>query len=357
MIDTKRLNNTEKIKFYIPERTDRVIRSDAEQFEIFKANGEDINLNRFLTLLIVGYYNGYKQETNETAEAIKEIISHHIKGNRQKEELTAQLMDQVIQPEVLKRKGKQSVPVSLKPTYDTDQIITEINQSLIGSSDYISQYLRRMLMSYCEKPIYERERIIFKEKVEFLESACKSKREISFTTVFNPGLIHHVIPYELTHGPEERFNYLLGQEYNEKLKRTKAVSYRLCRIQTPSFCLSSGSIDDEVARHLEQTKKYGPAYAINEDTETCVRLSERGQQNFRVIYFGRPIVNRKEKMEDGSALYYFRSSTEQLFRYFLRFTAGEAEVLYPDQLRNNLKVFHENALRMYRKASDTKPEN
>ena len=62
-------------------------------------------------------------------------------------------------------------------------------------------------------------------------------------------------------------------------------------------------------------------------------------------------------MEDGSALYYFRSSTEQLFRYFLRFTAGEAEVLYPDQLRNNLKVFHENALRMYRKASDTKPEN
>ena len=40
-----------------------------------------------------------------------------------------------------------------KPGTNTDQIITEINQSLIGSSDYISQYLRRMLMSYCEKPI------------------------------------------------------------------------------------------------------------------------------------------------------------------------------------------------------------
>ena len=103
MIETKKLNNTEKIKFYIPERTDRVIRSDAEQFEIFKANGEDINLNRFLTLLIVGYYNGYKQEINETTEAIRGIISHYIKGNRQKDDLTAQLMDQVIQPEVLKR--------------------------------------------------------------------------------------------------------------------------------------------------------------------------------------------------------------------------------------------------------------
>ncbi len=332
--------------------TDRVIRSDAEQFEVFKANGEDINLNRFLTLLIVGYYNGYKQETNETAETIKEIISHHIKENRQKEELTEQLMDQVIQPEVLRRKGKQSVSISLKPTYDTDQIITEINQSLIGSSDYISQYLRRMLMKYCEKPIYERERIVFKEHVEFLENACKSKREISFTTAFNPGQIHHVIPYELTYGPEERFNYLLGQEYNERYKRNKAVSYRLCRIQTPSFSFSSGVIEEEVVKHLKQTKKYSPAYAINEDAETCVRLSERGQQNFRVIYFGRPIVDRKEKLGDGSALYYFHSSIEQIFRYFLRFTAGEAEVLYPDRLRNNLKIFHENALRIYKDGKD-----
>ena len=32
-----------QIKFYIPERTNAVIRSDAEQFEIFKSNGEEIN--------------------------------------------------------------------------------------------------------------------------------------------------------------------------------------------------------------------------------------------------------------------------------------------------------------------------
>ena len=42
-IGMRKLNNTEKIKIYIPERTNAVIRSDAEQFEIFKSNGEEIN--------------------------------------------------------------------------------------------------------------------------------------------------------------------------------------------------------------------------------------------------------------------------------------------------------------------------
>ncbi|MBR1710996.1 MAG: WYL domain-containing protein [Clostridia bacterium] len=342
------LNNTEKIKFYVPERTDLVIRRDAEHFEIYKPNGTEVNLNRFLSMLIVGYYNSYKQERNETAEAIKETVAPYLRSNKQKEELTEQLMDHVILPEVSRRKGKQSIPMSLKPTYDTDPIITEINQSLVGTNDYISQYLRRMLMSYCEKPIYEREKIIFKEKVELLESACSSGRELSFSTTTNPQMIHHVIPYELTHGSEERFNYLLGQEYVEAFKQNMAVSYRLCRINRPSYGLSSGTLDEAIKQKLEKTKKCSPQYAINDETETCVRLSEKGQQSFQMIYFGRPTVSRKEKAEDGSMLYYFQSSTDQVYRYFIRFNAGEAEVLYPEQLRDNLRKFYEAAFRVYK---------
>lgn len=343
------LNNTEKIKFYVPERTDMVIRSDAEQFEIYKAGSETINLNRFLSMLITGYYYGYKQEQNETAKAIREIIETHLQSNREKEELTEQIMEHVIMPEVSRRKGKQSVPISLKPTYDTDQIITEINQSLVGTGDYLSQYLRRMLMSYCEKPIYEREKIVFREKVEFLEEACLQGRVISFTTIYNPKAIHHVLPYELTHGSEERFNYLLGQEYSKTLHKNLAVAYRLCRINRPSFSLSTGTLEEPVRRYLEKSKKGSPQYAINEDLETCVRLNEAGQQSYKMMYFGRPIPQRLEKEEDGSMLYYFQSSQDQLFRYFVRFNASEAEVLYPEQLRDRLRIFYENALIIYQK--------
>ena len=152
----------------------------------------------------------------------------------------------------------------------------------------------------------------------------------------------------MTHGFEERFNYLLGQEYNEKLKRNTAVSFRLCRINRPSYCISSGELEESVAQNLEKTKRRSPQYAINEDTETCVRLSERGQQSFRAIYFGRPAVSRKEKAEDGSMLYFFQSSVDQVYRYFMRFNAGEAEVLYPEDLRDRLRKFYEDALKVYK---------
>ena len=286
------MSNLEKINIYVPEHIGNSLDNDATMFEVFKRDGQTINRNRFLSMLILGYHNSYVEECSSAYNDVKKLLSKGGLDSSTQHEIADGILKNVVLPQVPSRKGKNPAKLSLKPTKETEGLLLGLIYN-IGIEDSISQYLCRLLMSYCEKPIYERERIIFKQKVEFLESACKSKREISFTTVFNPGLIHHVIPYELTHGPEERFNYLLGQEYNKKLQRTKAVSYRLCRIQTPSFCLSSGSIDDEVARHLEQTKKYGPAYAINEDTETCVRLSERGQQNFRVIYFGRPIVDRK----------------------------------------------------------------
>ncbi len=348
----RELIHKEKIKFYVPERTDRVLRSDAEQFEIFKSNGEEINLNRFLTLLIVGYYNGYRQERQETAEALRALLAAYLKNRRQQEELTEKILAQVIWPEDSRRKGKLSVPLSLKPTFDTDPILTEIDQALVGTGDYLSRYLRRMLMSYCEKPIYERERIIFREKVAFLEEACAAGRAVSFTTPYNPKSVHHVMPWALVYGPEERFNYLLCQEYSKTHGRNMAVSYRLSRISRPSPDLSASPLEERIRQYLEQARTSSPQYALNEETETCVRLSERGQLNFRMIYFGRPVPVKIEKAADGSALYYFRASGDQLYRYFVRFQAAEAEVLYPGGLRKRLRRFYKSALKVYGKASD-----
>ncbi len=82
---------------------------------------------------------------------------------------------------------------------------------------------------------------------------------------------------------------------------------------------------------------------------SCVRLSEFGQQLFKMIYFGRPAVIRREKEKDGNMLYYFHSSVYQLFRYFVRFNATEAEVLYPEHLRERLRRFYESALTVYTK--------
>ncbi len=341
------VNNTEKINVYVPDATGRTLKNDAELFEVLKQTGKEINMNRFLSMLLLGYYNGYKQEQNETLSRIRKVLETNEVEDNHINQLAEDLMNQVILQEIPKRKGKNPVKLPLKPTTETDQSITEIISSL-SPNDYISQYLCRMFMSYCEKPIYERERIIYHDNMRFLEEACRDHSEISFTLPRKPGLIHHVIPYAVVCGSEEMYNYLLCQEYNSFTRKNEARSFRLCRIQRPSYHYPSGVLDERIIHYLELMKNLGPQYAINEETETCVKLTSSGQQLFRRIYIGRPAANRKEEMEDGTALYYFNGSLDQLYLYFRRFDAGEAEILYPDKLRTRLKQFHEEAIKLYR---------
>lgn len=345
------ISNTEKINIYVPDATGRTLKNDAELFEVFKQSGKEINLNRFLSMLILGYYNSYKQEQNETLSKIRKVLKNNKVGDNHLREISEDLMNYVILQEIPKRKGKSPVKLPLKPTTETDQSITEIISSL-GPDDYISQYLCRMLMSYCEKPIYERERIIYHYNLHFLEEACREHSEISFTLPRKPDLIHHVVPYAVVFGNEEMFNYLLCQEYNAYTEKNEARSYRLCRIQRPSYHYPSAVLDDQIIQYLEKMKCLGPQYAINEEVETCVKLTSSGQKLFQRIYIGRPIADRIEDKGDETALYYFYGSLDQLYLYFRRFDAGEAEVLYPITLRSKLKMFHEEAAKLYKDEKD-----
>ena len=49
----------EKINIYVPENIGAMIESDATMFEVYKKDGRTINKNRFLGMLIIGYYNDY----------------------------------------------------------------------------------------------------------------------------------------------------------------------------------------------------------------------------------------------------------------------------------------------------------
>ena len=337
--------NTDKINIYVSEKTEQLLRHDAETFEVLKRNARDINFNRFLSMLLLGYDQRYKQEKSETRGKIREIIDQNQPGGKQNELLARQIMSEIVLHEEERKAEKNPCRLSLKPTVETDRLVTEI----LNSGDSVSNYVRGLLLSYCEKPIYERERIIFQESMDFLTDACKKRKEITFHLFINPGLVHHVIPYEIVYGREEMFNYLLCQEYNEYLHKTEARSYRLCRIRRPAYSYPSGTLDRETIHWLETMKEYGPQYAINEDTETCVRLSETGQSTFRMIYMGRPLVDHTEYQEDGSSLYFFKGSLTQIQQYFRRFAAGEAEVLYPEKLRQSLVRFHEDAVNAYRR--------
>lgn len=155
-----------------------------------------------------------------------------------------------------------------------------------------------------------------------------------------------VMPYKLVCGSDEQFNYLLCQEYREDLGKYLAVSYRMCRIVNVADSAYSQPFDEKVLSYLERMEKYGPQYNINEVTETVVELTETGVLDFRRIYQGRPKPDRVDKPDShGIARYYFSCSQDQLYFYFRRFNPGQARIIKPEKLKEQLKCFHENHLK------------
>lgn len=334
----------EKINVYVPQNVGVTLDNDAALFEIVKGDKISINRNRFLSMLIVGYYNDYVHSSQEKMETVKKSLLRHVSVD-EIDELAETIVNTVVLPEVPKRKGKSPKKLSLKPTAETEGIIIKVIESL-GENDYVSQYFCRMLMSYCEEPLYERERIVFRGNYEYLKAACDLHRPITFTTIWNKRDIHEVIPYEMAIGQDEMFNYLLCQEIDSKTGEARARTYRLNRIERINYSSSSISFSDSVMKHLERMKEYGAQYIINDDEKTCVKLSDYGLIQFNRIYQGRPKYDWIEEKDDGH-YFHFSCSKDQIYFYFRRYDAGAAEIIFPESLRKRMVDFHRETLSYY----------
>ena len=340
------MSDLEKINIYVPTHIGAILDNDANMFEILKKDGRTINRNRFLSMLILGYHNSYVTECQKSYEAIaNELVEHGIDPDKSSE-LADQILKKVVLPDVPSRKGKNPSKLSLKPTKDTEGLILNIMYNLVGD-DFISQYFCRMLMSYCEKPFSEREQVVFRDNYERLKEACDQTRPVTFSTIWNPKVMHTVIPYQLAVGHEELFNYLLCAEKNSGSGKQEARTYRLNRIAKINYSRESNIIADNVLQNLDKMLHYGPQYMINDDEESCVRLTESGRKNFSRMYYGRPQVDRIEERSDGH-YYYFKGSKDQVFFYFRRFGFDDAEIISPESLRQKMSEFHLKAYENYK---------
>ena len=180
-----------------------------------------------------------------------------------------------------------------------------------------------------------------------LLKACDKRTPITFTTIWNPKTIHTVIPYQLSVGKEEMFNYFLCAENNNITCRQEAKSYRLNRIANINYSRAANVITEDVSIFLNRMLQYGPQYMINDDEESCVKLSDLGIRNYSRIYFGRPQVDRIEESSYGN-YYYFKGSKDQVFLYFRRF-GSDATIVAPDSLKEKMADFH---LKAYQKWSE-----
>lgn len=336
------MSDLDKLNIYVPETLAVSLDRDAELFEVFKRDGRSINRNRFLSQVLLGYHDTYNEELSQLENSVIREIDGSFGSDRNRARLAHRIVQAITSPIPDNQRGKDFKCLSLKPTNRTEGLIREILDGL--GNDNRSRYFYGMLASYGSKPSNIRECIVFKDNVDLLLDACSQRRMVSFVTTWDKKTVHRVVPYKLVAGQDERLNYLLC--YEESNEARKAIAYRLCRIDKPHILRKRHEIPDETLRHLASMEEHGPQYAINDDEEACVRLCKQGLIAYSRIYFGRPKYDRIEETDDGD-LYYFTCSKDQLLLYFKRFGIGEAEVVSPAGLRNQIVEFHRGALSMY----------
>ena len=338
-----------KKNLFLPGKMLDALKRDATRFEAFAGSNGKLNMNRFLSHLIAGYYSSYTEDRRMQAAAIRDQLKEFITDTYDLNTKTAFLLD-TFSPRAKEYNTKGALErVSYKPTTDTYAYIDEIEHptdfSIVTS---LSQYLRNMFASYLSLPIYEREKIIFKESVDIIEQAIAKGQSLRLEAISSPRNAFHVIPYKLVHTSEEMFNYLLCQSYNTQMKKITPFNMRLCRIKNPIIVPEVNVIEPEVLDLLELMVQRTPQYPIYKNEETCVLMTEKGNRTFSRIYFGRPDpVRMPEKLPNGKTKYYFNHAEDQLYFYFRRFEADEAIVLYPEALASKIKAFHENAWKTY----------
>lgn len=332
------MEEMEKKNIYVPSSTKESLLRDARNFEIFRKDRNEVNTNMLLSNILLGYYENYSKMLEEKRKLVYEHLKDIPMKDESKNEIVNSIVSSVISPLRDKGKNEKMVSMSLKPTKATRAIISHINDNELRNES-ISKYFCKMLMSYCAKPIYERERIVFSDNCERINEAIESKRCLSFSTIWNSDR-HNVVPYGLVVGRDEMFNYLLCAEISKDDGSYSARTYRLNRINDLTYYSSGYYIDEKIRSYLERMKS-DAAYAINDDEETCVRLTEIGKKNYNRIYFGRPNVERI----DGD-LYYFRCSRTQLEFYFRRF-GKDAVVLKPKQIKDDITEFFKEAYLTY----------
>ncbi len=337
------MNITEKINIYVSPEVGAILERDMEMFEIYKASGKSLNWNRFLSMLIRGYYDTYVQENKTLYDRILSALESTPLNDEQRRDVADSILNNVLRPDSNKRGRKGSRHLSLKPTESTEDLIQRITCT---SDDYISRYFRGLLMSYCEKPFSQRERIVFKETYEKLARYCKEQQPIYLTTIWEDRIVHEVVPYTMAIGPEEMFNFLLCQEENPLTHVFEAKAYSLRRIKRVNASEKRTRLQPPVYEHLKMMEKTGPQYAINDDEEICVRLTDRGLTAYRRIYFGKPKYARMEEREDGFYQFY-KCSKEQVFLYFRKFDPTYVQVIAPESLRNRMISFYNSGIDVY----------
>ena len=326
---------TEKYKIYIPEEMRLRLLNDAELFDFYKKDGS-VNLNGFLKELLLQYFDEYRETKERLLDTILSDLSAFSSISREDADAIAdKIMNSYMRNTEFK--SERNAAITLTVSGRSLDIMHSIENNMLSRVS-LSQYLNDFFSSYLSISRKDRERILFQDIFEELNTAIRKNNIIRFTSTSAPNVIFTVQPYCIAASKEEQCNYLLCLDNETGIPR----SFRISRIR--ALYSSSDKFIPNESRKLELREIAGRSpQSTSKGIEAEVRLTEKGLQKFHFITKNRPDVLKKE----GNTLYFDWPKT-QLEEYFHRF-GKEAVILSPDDCRESMRIFYKKAWEAYRK--------
>ena len=161
---------TEKYKIYIPEEMRLRLLNDAELFDFYKKDGS-VNLNGFLKELLLQYFDEYRETKERLLDTILSDLSAFSSISREDADAIAdKIMNSYMRNTEFK--SERNAAITLTVSGRSLDIMHSIENNMLSRVS-LSQYLNDFFSSYLSISRKDRERILFQDIFEELNTAIR----------------------------------------------------------------------------------------------------------------------------------------------------------------------------------------
>lgn len=236
------------------------------------------------------------------------------------------------------------------------------------ADQFIPKYLQLLFEEYASLPMYEREKICFKDTYEDLNKAIQNKQwvDIVLKKHYNTRTQKYeeqkffLRPYKILPDKMQTYAYFVGlADGKEKNDPSQTCCFRLSRIKEVTrhnWAKSSIKKDEEARIKKEILEKEVQYLSGNGDPETIkVRFTKAGLDGLERHIFQRPYFDRKSVVKNGN--FYeveFKCTAQQAHNYLFKFDSN-ACILEPQILHDNFQKRYAGSYNVYLQYED-KPQ-
>ena len=324
----------EKIKVNLSYNVYHLLQKDMEDFKFYLKDGEP-NKNLFYNTIVKNMINLYRNDMELIREKLSLILDKHISSKDVFNDVLNEI--ETLYNYTLDDKTNRShgYYISFRPSKKLEDLYEEIELYELKNTT-ISNYFRNIFNKYAKLPQDERERIIFKDELNNIESAIHNKKIIKVK--INDSSFDF-LPYVVVRTNDELYNYVVGAIKNEN--KFHCLSLHLYKCVNIIKTKNKFEFSDEEIIQLNENLSFGPREIERRAVLTKIKLTKNGIKKFKKMYLNRPIP-----IEITDDIYTFNCSHQNLFIYFSRFGV-DATILEPLNLRNQMIAFHKKAFNKY----------